>query len=83
MTKSLKVVVSRIEVDEEAENTCPICFEEKDVITPIPHWEAQGDIRRHTMCGDCAKQYTNNDCPLCRDISFKEKILACIRALDC
>jgi hypothetical protein len=79
-TNSLPTVVS-MEVDEEPENTCPICFEEKDDIKPILHWEAQGDISGHKMCGDCAKQYTKNDCPFCGEVSLKENILACIRDL--
>jgi len=61
--------------DDRIDNTCPICFEEKDDIEQIPHWNAKGDISAHKMCGDCTRQYNKNDCPFCHDVCLKDNIL--------
>jgi len=59
-------------------DTCPICYEEKDDVAQIPHWEGKGDISGHKMCSDCTKQYTKNECPFCHDICLKDDILSVI-----
>ena len=45
-------------IDDSSDNTCPICYEEKDDIKQIPHWDAKGDISGHKMCGDCTREYS-------------------------
>ena len=38
--------------------TCPICFEEKDDISPLQHWEdIPGDVSGHAMCAGCLGLY--------------------------
>jgi len=69
---------SQTKLDQETRNTCPICFEEKEDIQQIPHWESHGDVSEHKMCSDCTKAYNKNLCPFCQEVSLKEDILACI-----
>mmetsp|Transcript_55755 Transcript_55755/g.83021 ORF Transcript_55755/g.83021 Transcript_55755/m.83021 type:complete len:743 (-) Transcript_55755:151-2379(-) len=67
--------------DNSSDNICPICFEEKDNIQLIPHWEAKGDVSGHRMCADCTEQYTKNECPFCNEVSIKESLLEVIKSL--
>jgi len=60
---------------DSIDNTCPICYEERDDIEQIPHWNAKGDISSHKMCRDCTRQYNKNDCPFCKEVCLKDNIL--------
>ena len=54
------------------------CFEEKDDVKPIPHWQSQGDVSGHKICGDCAKALKKNECPFCHEVSLKEELMVTI-----
>jgi len=58
--------------------TCPICFEEKDDVKVLDHWQAQGDISEHKMCGACRAQIRRNECPFCKEILVKDEIVGFI-----
>lgn len=62
---------------------CPICCEEKNDVTPIPHWNPNGqplgDIGDHKMCGDCTRSYDRSECPFCRALTMKDDLLATIQ----
>mmetsp|Transcript_9070 Transcript_9070/g.15545 ORF Transcript_9070/g.15545 Transcript_9070/m.15545 type:complete len:865 (+) Transcript_9070:125-2719(+) len=61
--------------------TCPICFEEKDDVEVLEHWQPQGDVSGHKMCGDCRRSYDKNQCPFCKDVLLKDELLALIKNL--
>lgn len=62
-------------------NVCPICYEEKDDLEQIPHWEAKGDVSGHKMCSDCTKQYRKDHCPFCNEVTLKDEMLNKIKNL--
>ncbi|GFH49520.1 hypothetical protein CTEN210_05996 [Chaetoceros tenuissimus] len=65
----------------DTNNVCPICFEEKDDLEQIPHWEAKGDVSGHKMCSDCSKKYTKDHCPFCNEVMLKDEMLNKIKNL--
>jgi len=62
---------------------CPICYEFKTDVEPIPHWNPNGqplgDIGGHKMCGDCRSSYDRSECPFCRALTIKDDLLATIQ----
>lgn len=58
--------------------TCLICYEEKDDVAVLDHWQPQGDVSEHKMCGACRASAVRNECPFCKEILAKEEILAFI-----
>ena len=36
---------------------CPICFELKEDVEVLPHFNPIGDVSNHKMCGDCRAEY--------------------------
>ena len=59
-------------------DTCPICFEVREGIEVLEHWEARGDVSGHKMCADCRKAYAKNSCPFCNEIVMKNELLTFI-----
>merc|ERR1719453_1475229 len=58
---------------------CPICYEEKDDVAVLDHWQPSGDISQHKMCGTCRASVVRNECPFCKEIVVKEDMLSFIR----
>mmetsp|Transcript_33409 Transcript_33409/g.56081 ORF Transcript_33409/g.56081 Transcript_33409/m.56081 type:complete len:278 (-) Transcript_33409:1237-2070(-) len=54
---------------------CPICFEVKDDLEVLEHWETHGDVSSHQMCGDCRARNISNECPFCKEIICKKEFI--------
>lgn len=53
---------------------CPICFEMREDVEVLEHWQAIGDISSHKMCGRCREICPQ--CPFCRDVIVQDRAIS-------
>lgn len=58
---------------------CPICYVLSDDVDVLDHWNVEGDVSSHRMCGTC--RAFCKQCPFCRAVIIKDSILEFISSI--